>query len=173
MSYAKTYFHRVFSTNEMQHRLRRVGVIQSSLRDLDSPSRNPTLERVGYSQISHPGDGRLPLREGDDDLHVPEENGRIYLPSGRRQSEASFRLSSTRKCPNCGPSPGGKGLGCERRPKNFHPCQRSRCFVFAIYAFCCGSSAFSSFNNEDARAYHASNFFATSPATSVRRKSRP
>ena len=29
---------------------------QPSLRDLDCPSRNPTLESVGYSQISHPGD---------------------------------------------------------------------------------------------------------------------
>ena len=32
-------------------------MIRSSLRDLVSPPHDPTFERVGYSQISHPGDG--------------------------------------------------------------------------------------------------------------------
>ena len=51
-----------------------VGAIQSSLRDLGSLLHNPTLERVGYSQISHPGDGsRKPssVQAGRARVHAP------------------------------------------------------------------------------------------------------
>ena len=44
---------------------------QPSLQDFGYLRRNPTLERVGYSQIFPPGDGGLHLPEGDGSIDLP------------------------------------------------------------------------------------------------------
>ena len=91
MSYASSYC--LFRTKD------RPGIVQPSLRDFGYLLPNPTLERVGYSQVSHPGD-RCGLFSNLLSGRYQSEASSVKTAHGRKMSTLQVTLRSESSSPD-------------------------------------------------------------------------